>query len=121
MRRPFLPKMPTAPATTMKTTTAITAMRMSHRAVGMTLGYTSAPRLSTGRAASMLAPIMTPMLQLYVLLSITLGLSGRDGGALATECDHCITVPSPVTARVQEGHILIGHIWCGLVDEAFPA
>lgn len=51
----------------------------------------------------------------------TIGLSGKDGGALAAACDHCITVPSPVTARVQEGHILIGHIWCGLVDEAFPA
>ena len=49
----------------------------------------------------------------------TVGLSGREGGALATACDHCITVPSPVTARVQEGHILIGHIWCGLIDEAF--
>lgn len=51
----------------------------------------------------------------------TIGLAGRTGGALESACDHCITVPSEVTARIQEAHILIGHIWCGLVDEAYPA
>jgi phosphoheptose isomerase len=46
----------------------------------------------------------------------TIGLAGKDGGSLATICDHCVTVPSANTARVQEYHILTGHIWCGMVD-----
>ena len=48
----------------------------------------------------------------------TIGLAGRDGGTLASLCDHCLTVPHAVTARIQECHILIGHIWCGMIDEA---
>jgi D-sedoheptulose 7-phosphate isomerase len=46
-----------------------------------------------------------------------LGMSGRDGGELATACDLCLTVPVADTPRIQEGHILFGHILCGLVDE----
>jgi len=45
----------------------------------------------------------------------TVGMTGR-GGALAEEAELVITVDSPVTARVQEVHIFIGHIWCELVD-----
>lgn len=48
----------------------------------------------------------------------TVGLSGGTGGPLAGACDMCLTVPSARTPRVQEGHILIGHIICGLVEEA---
>lgn len=47
----------------------------------------------------------------------TLGLLGRDGGALRGMCDHSIVVPSPVTARIQECHILIGHTLCGLIEQ----
>jgi D-sedoheptulose 7-phosphate isomerase len=47
----------------------------------------------------------------------TLGLLGRDGGRLAPMCDVAIVVPSDVTARVQEAHILIGHTLCGLIEE----
>jgi len=47
----------------------------------------------------------------------TLGLLGRDGGRLASMCDVAIVVPSDVTARVQEAHILIGHTLCGLIEE----
>ena len=46
----------------------------------------------------------------------TIGLTGRDGGKLASICDHCIVVPSEVTARIQEAHILIGHTICGSVE-----
>jgi D-sedoheptulose 7-phosphate isomerase len=49
---------------------------------------------------------------------VTLGLSGGSGGPLAEVCDICLTVPSTITPRVQEGHILIGHIICGLVEDA---
>lgn len=45
-----------------------------------------------------------------------IGLLGRDGGAMAPLCDVAIIVPSKVTARIQEAHILIGHTLCGLVE-----
>ena len=49
----------------------------------------------------------------------TLGLSGRDGGKMNGLCDLNIVVPSNVTARIQEMHILIGHILCKAVDDLF--
>ena len=45
----------------------------------------------------------------------TIGFSGK-GGKLAEAADLCFCVPSPVTARVQETHILLGHLLCELVD-----
>ena len=48
----------------------------------------------------------------------TIGLLGRDGGTLKALCDHPIVVPSTVTARIQEAHILIGHTLCGAVEAA---
>jgi D-sedoheptulose 7-phosphate isomerase len=47
----------------------------------------------------------------------TVGLLGRDGGKLAAICDASIVVPSQVTARIQECHILIGHTLCGLIEQ----
>ena len=49
----------------------------------------------------------------------TLGLSGRDGGKMNGICDLNIIVPSNTTARIQEMHILIGHIMCQAVDDLF--
>jgi D-sedoheptulose 7-phosphate isomerase len=49
----------------------------------------------------------------------TLGLSGRDGGKMNGLCDLNIIIPSQVTARIQEMHILIGHILCKAVDDLF--
>jgi D-sedoheptulose 7-phosphate isomerase len=48
----------------------------------------------------------------------TVGLSGRDGGALAKCVDVAINVASPNTARVQECHITIGHLLCELVENS---
>ena len=47
----------------------------------------------------------------------TVGLLGRDGGKLSAMCDCSIVVPSDVTARIQEAHILIGHSICGAVEQ----
>ena len=47
----------------------------------------------------------------------TVGFSGRSGGELKTLADLSIIVPSDKTARIQESHILIGHIICERVDE----
>lgn len=49
----------------------------------------------------------------------TLGLSGRDGGKMIDACDLNIIVPSNITARIQEMHILIGHILCQAIDQEY--
>lgn len=49
---------------------------------------------------------------------ITVGLTGQSGGKMADLCDYCIKVPSEETPRIQESHILIGHIICAVVEEA---
>lgn len=48
---------------------------------------------------------------------ISIGLSGASGGAMNEICDYCIKVPSTCTPRIQEAHILIGHIICAIVEE----
>ena len=48
---------------------------------------------------------------------VTVGLTGQNGGAMKELCDYCICVPSNETPRVQESHILIGHIICAVVEE----
>jgi D-sedoheptulose 7-phosphate isomerase len=50
---------------------------------------------------------------------ITVGFSGREGGAMNELCDLNIVIPSDDTPRIQEMHIMIGHILCQMVDEAF--
>lgn len=50
---------------------------------------------------------------------ITVGLTGETGGKMTDLCDYCIKVPSKETPRIQESHILIGHIICSVVEEAF--
>ncbi|MBS4029212.1 MAG: D-sedoheptulose 7-phosphate isomerase [Ignavibacteriales bacterium] len=47
---------------------------------------------------------------------VTIGLLGKDGGKAKPLCDHSIVVPSNDTQRIQEGHITIGHILCGLIE-----
>ena len=47
-----------------------------------------------------------------------IGLLGRDGGALRSQCDIPIVVPSESTARIQEAHGFIGHTLCGLIESA---
>ena len=49
---------------------------------------------------------------------LVIGLTGADGGELSQLVDYSINVPSQVTARIQEAHILIGHWWCGVIEES---
>jgi D-sedoheptulose 7-phosphate isomerase len=51
---------------------------------------------------------------------LTVGLSGR-GGRLAQEAELCFCVPSTQTPRIQEAHLLIGHILCQLAEEGIVA
>lgn len=49
------------------------------------------------------------------------GLLGGTGGTLLSHCDASVVVPSTITAHIQECHIMIGHIWCEMIEEfLFP-
>ena len=47
----------------------------------------------------------------------TLGFTGAKGGIMKEMCDICICVPSNETPRIQESHIVIGHIICAIVEK----
>lgn len=47
----------------------------------------------------------------------SIGLTGQSGGKMDNLCNICIKIPSDNTARIQESHILIGHIICLLVEQ----
>lgn len=49
---------------------------------------------------------------------ITIGLTGNRGGSIGKLCDHLLEVPHADTPRIQEGHAVLGHILCGLVERA---
>jgi len=49
---------------------------------------------------------------------VTLGLTGETGGRMKAACDLCICVPSRETNHIQEMHIAVGHIICGLIEKA---
>lgn len=50
---------------------------------------------------------------------VTIGFTGASGGLLKDKSDYLINVPSTDTPRIQESHILIGHIICELVEEKY--
>ena len=50
---------------------------------------------------------------------ITVGLTGKSGGRLKSAAQRCICVPSDDTPRIQETHILLGHILCEIVEDEF--
>lgn len=52
---------------------------------------------------------------------ITVAFTGANGGQLATLCQHLLAMPSTDTPRIQEAHILVGHLICEYVEAAlFP-
>jgi D-sedoheptulose 7-phosphate isomerase len=46
-----------------------------------------------------------------------IGLTGAGGGKLREHCDLCLCVPSRSTPRIQEMHILIGHVLCQIAED----
>ena len=48
---------------------------------------------------------------------VVIALTGASGGMIRAQATLTVLVPSRVTARIQEAHILIGHYWCGAVEE----
>ncbi|NWL76799.1 phosphoheptose isomerase [Pseudomonas taiwanensis] len=47
---------------------------------------------------------------------VCIGLTGNRGGPMRELCDHLLEVPSAETPKIQEGHLVLGHILCGLVE-----
>ena len=45
-----------------------------------------------------------------------IGLLGKDGGSILKQCEAAVVVNHDITARIQEAHILIEHIWCDLIE-----
>ncbi|WP_423997248.1 D-sedoheptulose-7-phosphate isomerase [Maribacter sp. IgM3_T14_3] len=51
----------------------------------------------------------------------TVALTGETGGAMKEKADFLLNVPSKITPRIQESHILIGHILCEIIEaKLFP-
>ena len=49
---------------------------------------------------------------------VCIGMTGNREGPMRQLCDHLLEVPSAETAAIQEGHAVLGHILCGLVESA---
>ena len=49
---------------------------------------------------------------------VTIGLTGNRGGPMLELCDLVLEMPSSDTPKIQEGHLMMGHILCGLVENA---
>jgi D-sedoheptulose 7-phosphate isomerase len=48
---------------------------------------------------------------------ITVGMTGNKRARITDVVDHCIEIPSGNTPKIQEGHIVLGHIICGLIEQ----
>ncbi len=72
---------------------------------------------TSGRSQSVLAALRKAR---SMGLAMT-GMTGRSGGGMPSLVDYCLHVDSEETPRIQEGHILAGHIVCELVErEIYP-
>lgn len=47
----------------------------------------------------------------------TIGLTGCDGGEMSPLCEYLLRIPSNRTPKIQEGHLVLGHILCGLIEQ----
>jgi D-sedoheptulose 7-phosphate isomerase len=48
----------------------------------------------------------------------TIAMTGKSGGKLRDDADFCLRIPSQQTPRIQEAHILLGHILCEIIEES---
>jgi D-sedoheptulose 7-phosphate isomerase len=69
---------------------------------------------TSGRSPNILAALERARVQGLVTIGMT-------GGPMPALCDHLLDVPSADTPKIQEGHLLLGHTLCGLIEQAlFP-
>ena len=80
-----------------------------------------------GNSNDIFIPISTSGKSKNILLAVDVALSsgitvfgftGESGGELATKCES-IKIPSARTERIQEGHILVGHVLCSLIEDGY--
>lgn len=71
---------------------------------------------TSGNSANVIAAVESA----HALGLRTVGLLGKDGGRLKALVDDPLVVPSTVTARIQEVHLMVYHFWCEVLDERFP-
>lgn len=67
---------------------------------------------TSGNSPNVIAAVMTARKKGCTVI----GLTGADGKKLASLCDVTVLVPSNRTARIQEAHITVAHIWCEIID-----
>jgi D-sedoheptulose 7-phosphate isomerase len=48
----------------------------------------------------------------------TVGFTGNREGLMDNMCDYIIKIPSSVTPKIQEGHLIVGHIMCGIIEKS---
>ena len=72
------------------------------------------PISTSGNSSNILAAVETA----EGLGILTVGMTGQSGGRLMSICN-CLQIPSDETTRIQECHIMVGHILCALVEEEF--
>ena len=48
---------------------------------------------------------------------VTVGMTGNRKAKITGLVDHCVEIPSPMTPKIQEGHIVVGHIICGMIED----
>jgi D-sedoheptulose 7-phosphate isomerase len=70
---------------------------------------------TSGNSANVISAVMAAR----SLGCSVIGMTGQNGKKLASLCDVSILVPSGRTARIQEAHITIAHIWCEVIDKIF--
>ncbi|QKF91692.1 D-sedoheptulose 7-phosphate isomerase [Campylobacter sp. CCUG 57310] len=110
---------------------ALTTDTSALTAIGNDYGYEfvfSRQLEAIGRSGDLLIAISTSGNSANVIKALkaandmgvrTLGLSGKDGGAMNELCELNLIIPSSDTPRIQEMHILIGHTICQAIDDAF--
>lgn len=67
---------------------------------------------TSGNSANVVAGIEAA----HAVGATTIGMTGSRGGKLAELCDLTFCAPSTDTPRIQETHILVGHIWCDIIE-----
>lgn len=99
-------------------------------AIGNDYGYENVFKrelIALGNERDIFIPISTSGNSLNIILAIeeakkmnikTVVLTGKNGGKIKS-ISECICVPSDRTERIQESHILIGHLICGIVEENY--
>lgn len=69
---------------------------------------------TSGRSPNIIAALETGR----KLGMVTVGMTGNRRARIVEMVDHCIEIPSANTPKIQEGHIITGHIICGLIESS---